>query len=89
MVVHKLVVTTLTGVQGRGEEDDKHTVMANSEKALDNSDDSGCCFGILSAKWGNQQSRYLDSKKKKKKLKSVILKRENIDKHCSNPMLEI
>ena len=48
--MHKLVVTTLTGVQGRGEEDDKHTVMANSEKALDNSDDSGCCFGILSAK---------------------------------------
>jgi len=27
--------------------------------------------------------------RKKKKLKSVILKRENIDKHCSNPMLEI
>jgi hypothetical protein len=37
----------------------------------------------------NEETNSPDTWIRKKKLKSVSLKRENIDKHCSNPMLEI
>ena len=84
MLAHELAVTTLTSVQGRGEEDDEHCDCEFRRKPLTILMILGVALEIYLQ---NEETNIPHTWIRKKKC--VSLERKNIDKHCSNPMFEI